>query len=1590
MSSKSSFMVALEEAVQARLDAEEHELASNFASQFWARIPEDDLADRETADAAGITIAALRHFDRREADAVGIEVKNPEFERDGWSSRHTVVLIAHPDMSFITDSVLMQLSHNDLVTHQLHNVVFDVVRGPGGCLARLDPGTPGARQEVLIYAEIDRLEDDRLTELERRLAATLADVRAVVSDFALMKARLEGITAALSAAPPPLPRVEVDEGIAFLEWLPRANYTFLGYREFDFSDGRMRQVPGSALGVLRNRDLASERALADQSPETRAFVLEPRLLAFSKSGTRSQVHRPAYPDYVAVKRFDAAGHVIGEWGFLGMYTSPVYTERPESIPVLRHKVANVKVRAGFRPNGFDAKVLTQVLASYPRDELFQTDEDALLETALAITYIHERRRTRVFLRRDRYGLFYTCLVFLPRELFNTQLRIRIQRVLREALDAQDVPFDVHFSESILVRLHFTVRVPLGVVSKVDTRELERQIVQLTRDWAQDARRALVLEHGEVEGRRLAERYVEAFPGAYRERFVPRTAVADVAAMERLSAAAPLNMRLYRSPEEGARAVHLKAFHLGEPMMLSDVLPALENMGVRVVSEHPYEIDAAGRRVSIHDFELETRLPIDLVEVGDRFEDTLVEVWRGSADNDAFNRLVLSAGLRWREVTVLRAYAHYMKQIGFSFSRSFVADTLSAHPGIAARLVSYFTARFSPVAGDDAEAIKRDILVALDGVALLNEDRILRRFLELIDATLRTNHFQVDAQARPKRQLALKLAPAAVSNLPAPVPHFEIFVFSPRMEGVHLRGGAIARGGLRWSDRHEDYRTEVLGLVKAQIVKNAVIVPTGAKGGFVVRRPTVGHEVHGAAGLDCYREFIAGLLDVTDNVVGGVVVPPPAVRRYDGDDPYLVVAADKGTATFSDAANAVAHEYGFWLGDAFASGGSNGYDHKRMGITAKGAWICVERHFAERGIDVQSQPITVLGIGDMAGDVFGNGLLRSRAVQLVAAFNHQHVFLDPSPDPERSFAERTRLFALPQSTWADYDATLLSPGGGVFPRTQKSIRLSRQVRERLAIERERLSPDELIHELLKAPVDLIWNGGIGTYVKSSEESHTDVGDRANDAIRVDADALRAKVFGEGGNLGMTQRARIEFALRGGAVNTDFIDNAGGVDCSDHEVNLKILLDQVVADGDMTVKQRNELLASMTDAVAELVLTNSFRQAQTLALAEQQSRFRMSEYQRFIVRMEAEARLDRVLEGVPTDDAIGERAASGRALTRPELAILLCYAKIHLKQGFIERTVHRDPVVAEAAFEEFPAVIRERFADVARRHRLFAEIVATMVANDVVHHLGITSVAHLAEFVGGDVDEIARAYYAAAACFGVRERFRAIESLPGVDGATKVDMLLEQVQLARRATRWLLRHRRGRLDVAQITAYFKPRLEALLAQAAGLMGEAGRARRQGLLEARVAKGVPLETATIASNAAALAVTLPVIDAAETAQHAPAAVAGAFAVMNQALGFDWLAEQLMALPATSLWQAMERDALVDELVTQHAMLAAMSLDDTTEADSATVVANWSDRNSALLTSWRLALEGAQRAGSQDFALFSMTLRKLGDLTRNLKAAA
>ncbi|CAI3798048.1 NAD-specific glutamate dehydrogenase [Pseudomonas sp. MM223] len=1174
----------------------------------------------------------------------------------------------------------------------------------------------------------------------------------------------------------------------------------------------------------------------------------------------------------------------------------------------------------------------------------------------------------------------------------------------ERLKASDCEFWTFFSESVLARVQLILRVDPKNRIDIDPQQLEREVIQACRSWHDDYSTLVVENFGEAQGTNILADFPKGFPAGYRERFAAHSAVVDLQHVLNLSESKPLAMSFYQPlTQVGERILHCKLYHADTPLALSDVLPILENLGLRVLGEFPYRLrHASGREYWIHDFAFtySEGLSLDIQQLNDTLQDAFIHIVGGDAENDAFNRLVLTAGLPWRDVALLRAYARYLKQIRLGFDLGYIASTLNNHTDIARELTRLFKTRFylaRKLTQEDLDdkqlRLEQAILTALDDVQVLNEDRILRRYLDLIKATLRTNFYQPDANGQNKSYFSFKFNPKLIPELPKPVPKFEIFVYSPRVEGVHLRFGNVARGGLRWSDREEDFRTEVLGLVKAQQVKNSVIVPVGAKGGFLPRRLPLGgsRDEIAAEGVACYRIFISGLLDITDNLKDGGVVPPANVVRHDDDDPYLVVAADKGTATFSDIANGIAIDYGFWLGDAFASGGSAGYDHKKMGITARGAWVGVQRHFRERGINVQEDPITVIGVGDMAGDVFGNGLLMSDKLQLVAAFNHLHIFIDPNPEPASSFAERKRLFDLPRSAWSDYDTSIMSEGGGIFPRSAKSIAISPQMKERFAIEADRLTPTELLNALLKAPVDLLWNGGIGTYVKASTESHADVGDKANDALRVNGNELRCKVVGEGGNLGMTQLGRVEFGLNGGATNTDFIDNAGGVDCSDHEVNIKILLNEVVQGGDMTEKQRNQLLGSMTDEVGNLVLGNNYKQTQALSLAARRARERIAEYKRLMADLEGRGKLDRAIEFLPSEEQLAERLAAGQGLTRAELSVLISYSKIDLKEQLLKSLVPDDDYLTRDMETAFPPSLVSKFAEAMRRHRLKREIVSTQIANDLVNNMGITFVQRLKESTGMSPANVAGAYVIVRDIFHLPHWFRQIEALDyQVPAEIQLTLMDELMRLGRRATRWFLRSRRNEQDAGRDTAHFGPKIAQLGLKLDELLEGPTRERWMVRYQGFVDAGVPELLARMVAGTSHLYTLLPIIEAADVTGHEPAQVAKAFFAVGSALDLTWYLQEISNLPVENNWQALAREAFRDDIDLQQRAITISVLQMADAPDDMDArVALWAEQHRVMVERWRAMLDDLRNATGTDYAMYAVANRELVDLAMSGQAA-
>ncbi|MDP3711587.1 MAG: NAD-glutamate dehydrogenase [Mycobacteriales bacterium] len=1586
---------ALRELVDAAVeqvgDRLEREQAERLLRSYYRFVAVEDLIGREPRAVAGAALSHLELAARRTPGTALVRVVEPTVETDGWSSPHAMVEVVTDDMPFLVDTVSAELTRHDLGIHLVVHPVLKVRRDAVGTLLEVvDADGPDVVHESFMHVEIDRIGDRETSDrLRNDLRRVLEDVRAAVEDTPRMAARL---AEAADDAP------HAKELQAFTEWMLDGAFTFLGYRDYVLAgtpeEPALAAVPGTGLGILRDTGMApAEVPLSALPAEVRRRAMDPALLTITKANSRATVHRPSYLDYVGVKRLGPEGLPVGERRFLGLFSHEAYTAPLMSVPVLRRKVEKVLTGSGFTPGSHDYKALLGVLEDYPRDELFQVDDDELLATALGVLHLQERRQVRLFVRFDDYARFVSCLIFLPRERFTTDNRLRVQRLLLEAFEGSGVDHATKVSESVLARLHIVVRTTSPTVRDVDLESLEQQLEVVTRSWDDDLADALTANAGQAGARALQATYGRAFPEAYKEDFPAADAVEDLLLLEALGEEG-LDLSLYRPVDAAAGEHRFKVFRVGPPLTLSQVMPVLSDMGVEVSDERPYSVARPGVPLAwVYDFGL--RRPGDAVLDDTQraaFQDAFAAVWQGRAESDQLNSLVLVAGLRWQQVVVLRAYSRYLRQVGSTFSDTYVAQTLVKNAAVCTLLVALFEARFDPArASEVVEAEARAAVdAALDGVASLDEDRILRSFRDLITATLRTSAFQtgtVDSE----EQVSFKLDPSLVPDLPLPRPRFEIFVCSPRVEGVHLRFGAVARGGLRWSDRREDFRTEVLGLVKAQMVKNAVIVPVGSKGGFVVKRPVDAgdREAWTTEGIACYRAFIRGLLAVTDNIVDGVVVPPSEVVRHDADDPYLVVAADKGTATFSDIANSIAVEHGFWLGDAFASGGSAGYDHKAMGITARGAWESVKRHFRETGLDVQSHPFSVVGVGDMSGDVFGNGMLLSEQIRLVAAFDHRHVFLDPNPDPAVSYAERRRLFELPRSSWADYDPALISAGGGVHPRTAKSIPLTPQVREVLGVHAETVTPAELMRAILLAPVDLLWNGGIGTYVKSSTETHTDVGDKANDAIRVDGAALRCRVVGEGGNLGLTQRGRIEYALAGGRVNTDAIDNSAGVDTSDHEVNIKILLGQAIADGVLAAQDRDALLASMTDEVAALVLKDNYDQNVALGNARAQSLEMLPVHRRYLTHQERTGQIDRGLEDLPSDAELDAREAAGTGLTGPEFAVVLAWTKIGLTQEVLASDLPEDPWLGHELERYFPEPLRERFGAQMTGHRLRREIVATALANRLVNTAGTTFAYRMGEEMAAPAHDVVRAHTVASEVFGMPALWKQVEALDNlVPTGTQTTMLLEGRRLVERATRWLLTTRRQPLDIAATVSAFRPGATTVSEALPDLLTSTALLSLRATAARYVTDGVPADLALRVAGFSAVYAALDVVEVAGTTGHAVEDVAPLYFALDDLLGLGAVRQRIVALPRTDRWLTLARAALRDDLYAAQAALAADVLRSTAPGDPAVRIAAWTDDNAAGLSRATQVLTDIEAEGTYDVATLSVALRMIRGLTQTSRA--
>jgi len=1594
--------------IQKKVRADNVLLVEKFAKALYSNMSKEDLANRNDSDLYGAALSLWNSLEKNTSDDAVIRVFNPEVAKDGWQSSHTIVEIIAKDMPFLVDSVRMAMTRENIASHLLLHSPLKIQRDKNdkiSGLSSLKAEQESTSTKTVFFIEIDRQTDATVIEsFKKELESVLVDVSVAVEDWQPIREKLIAVSKSLPKSHKDKNDNEINETVEFLDWLVKDNFTLMGYRQYELSpvqgDYQLKGKMDTSLGLMKNSDAEHTRLLSELPEVARQEARSSNLLILTKTNSLSRVHRPAYIDYVGVKRFDDKGNVIGEDRFIGLFSSNFYNNSAADVPVLKSKINRIMDMCDFAKGTHAYKAVLNILETYPRDELVQAREHELLEVAMGVLQIQERDMCRLFVRKDAYGRFLSCMVYVPRERYNTALRRETQDILANAFNSDvKVEFTTYFSESTLARTHYTVRVTDNNI-EYNVKDIENNLIEAARTWEDKLQSALLESAGEARGNELNRKYCNAFARSYKEEVLPSAAVVDIEKLEMLNDDNKLEMLFYRPQEEASsNIVRLSLFHKDEPIHLSDVMPMLENFGLRVVGETPYSVKTSDGGINwIMDFSMliDSKGMADFDKISARFRAALTSVWANRLENDGFNRLVLMGGLTGREASILRAYAKYMRQIGVTFSQTYIESTFANYPHIAAKIVNLFAKKFSvksPASAKTLEKLGLEIYAELENVANLDDDRIIRLYVDMIVATLRTNYFQKDAEGKFKSYISLKIQPSLIPEVPLPVPAFEIFVYSPRVEGVHLRFGKVARGGLRWSDRREDFRTEVLGLVKAQQVKNTVIVPVGSKGGFVCKQLPSEREAFIKEGQECYKIFIRGLLDITDNIERGEVVPAVDVTRHDEDDAYLVVAADKGTATFSDIANGIANEYNFWLGDAFASGGSVGYDHKKMGITARGAWESVKRHFREMDINCQTTDFTAVAIGDMAGDVFGNGMLLSKHIRLQVAFNHLHIFVDPNPDAATSYPERERLFNLPRSSWEDYNKELISSGGGVFSRAAKSITLSPEMKKMLGTKKASMTPNELIKASLMMEFDLLWNGGIGTYIKHSKETDADVGDRANDALRINGKDLGAKVFGEGGNLGATQLGRIEFAAKGGRVNTDFIDNVGGVACSDNEVNIKILLNGLVAEGDLTRKQRDELLYSMTDEVSELVLKDCYRQTHTLSITQSKGTSTLKEKIRFIHALEKEGKLDRAIEFIPTDEELAERAAAGRDLTRPELSVLVSYAKMVLKESLVTDEITENPYYRQLLVKSFPRPLREKFNDAMNNHPLRKEIIATKLANNIVNDMGLNFMVRMNEETGANEAEIALCYSIASEIFQMRETWLSISDLDNkIPSSVQTEMLYQLRRTVRRATRWFLRHRTKAQTIEQSIEAFAPTFADLSENLTKYIVKAESDRIESAREELTQSGVPVE---IAQRIVSLSSLFSVMDLTQIAQNSNRKidmVSHTYFKLGAQMGLHWFLDQITNQPVSNHWQALARASYREELDWQQRTLSEVVLN-SFEGDSSDVdgqIEQWMDSQDLLLQRWKQMLTDFKTSQSHDFAKFSVALRELMLLSHNCDTSA
>ncbi|MDX1803022.1 MAG: NAD-glutamate dehydrogenase [Alcanivorax sp.] len=1582
----------LESLIAAHVEAEVQPQFRNFLGYYFEMASLATLTARTPEQLFQIAWEHWLLASKREPDQALIRVCPPG--RPGeLASLYTVT----DDMPFLVDSVSMVVRETGTAIDWIIHPVIQLRRDDDGeILQVLGVGDGIDAAESMIHVEFEPLaEDGDYASLEQQLHLMMADLRLVVADFPAMKDRLKQALENLSEPFPQRDPEEQEEASAFLNWLLDEHFTFLGYARsvaHTENDGiQLELLDAEGLGLAR---AGSRFADADQfiapHDEMAKYIAAGRLAVVTKANMRSPIHHPNYMDVVSIKRLAADGTVEGTDRFIGLFSLDAYINRPRDIPLIRRKVEEVLTRSRLPERSHSGKHLRDIIYQLPRDELFQGSEDELFQTCMGIRALRDRHHLRLFMRRDRYGRFYSCMVYLTRERFSRELRDRVTEELVSICNGTSVERTVDFLREGVARIHCIVRIAQGTRLAMTNEQVEERLIAVTRSWSDQLRE--LLEEDGADGAERARRFAEAFPLSYTTACDPMDAAADLHYLTQLSPSQPLLPRL---TVEGQGAVvcptQLRLYSWHKPVGLSDVLPALENFGLRVVRQDPTHIQPRdGESLWIQQFDVQVsgNCPLGPSQQKAYFEEAFLQCWQGFTENDGLNRLVLLAGLDIRQVVCLRLLTKYLIQTGLPYSQPYMEQLLADHARFASWLVKLFEARFDPQRNHerrqrDVDALSEEMDLALDQVASLDADRVLRAYLGVVQAGLRTNYYQCDEHGHSKSYVSLKLDPHKVPDLPAPLPMFETFVYSPQVEGIHLRGGPVARGGLRWSDRREDFRTEVLGLVKAQMVKNAIIVPVGAKGGFVVKNGDPGdRQAWQQRGVACYKTFIRGLLDITDNREGDAVIPPPQVVRYDGDDPYLVVAADKGTATFSDIANGLADEYGFWLGDAFASGGSAGYDHKQMGITARGAWESVKRHFREIGKDIQSTPFTVVGIGDMGGDVFGNGMLLSEQISLVAAFNHMHIFIDPQPDPAKGYAERQRLFDTPGTNWDDYDRDCLSAGGGIWSRSAKSITLSDEAAQALGLDGRTFTPAALITAILKAPVELLWNGGIGTYVKGSNESHAQVGDRANDAIRINGRELRCLVVGEGGNLGLTQLGRIEYALQGGRINSDAIDNSGGVHSSDREVNIKITLNQELREGRLDREARDPMLVRMTDDVAKAVLRDNYVQSLALSLLEYQSASRLGEHANHMRLLERNGFLSRAVEFLPDDEALNERRSRGKGLSRPELAVLLSYSKNALYDGLLASKVPDDDFFDRDVLAYFPAEMQQQYHDALLKHGLRRELIATVLANAVVNRMGFTFAHRFADEHGLSLHEPVKAFAMACAIFDGEKFWAPLDALDNrVKSGVQLRLYGRVIGLMKHISGWLMGYRWVQRPVHEAVERFQAdigKLERLLPE---ILPGSYLAQWQQAVAGMEEDGVPTAEARQLANTMVLGSAPDIIELASSSQVPLEEAAEAYFLVGDRLHILWLLSSVIALSVQGRWQALARANLREDTYRLHRQVAARVLEQEGEDAEARFKA-WQDQSLSKVRFGIRRLQTLQADSSQDFMTLAVGIRELRKL--------